>query len=478
MGSGRGSSGDEASSNNDADDLSRIYYLGVASTLECERDAARLPGAPKNATRVFVVGAGSNGTTNFFFWDAAYAATAFTLLDPSNVRAWLLQWLEPLTTVRNATGWGIDFFSGRAVGNHYAADDFSLFKLCLHYAQQTGDFAFLEETVRGTNGTTVLGRMQNFALAFEALPRIGGGSGGGTTGGPGSLADYGPAKALLECVPTYQHGVAAFNAASVWMLEQLAGLLEARNWAGDGKEAVALRAKAGGMAQAVLGLYEDGEGVWNALYPNGTRVPVRHVIDFSYMSEFMHKRLTPKIVEESTLFFEKELATADWMRALSLSDPAASASDRTDHGPYGSYDGWLPLSVAALARGGKRKEAVAFLKRTAAATRLGPYGQAHGVRPSAESETESSAKPFDAVAYKPFEFTLYNELTGLDFVDAVVTALFGLQPADAPKLVRGAPPVAAPGEARGLDAWLLGVRWQGKLYDAKASAEGVRWERA
>ena len=60
------------------------------------------------------------------------------------------------------------------------------------------------------------------------------------------------------------------------------------------------------------------------------------------------------------------------------------------------------------------------------------------------------------MAYKPFEFTLYNELTGLDFVDAVVTAVFGLQPADAPKLVRGPPPVEAPKEARGIDARLLG----------------------
>jgi hypothetical protein len=45
---------------------------------------------------------------------------------------------------------GVDFFSGRAVGNHYAANDFTLFKLCLYYTQITADFAFLEEKVAGT----------------------------------------------------------------------------------------------------------------------------------------------------------------------------------------------------------------------------------------------------------------------------------------------------------------------------------------
>jgi hypothetical protein len=280
-----------------------------------------------------------------------------------------------------------------------------------------------------------------------------------------ALADYGEAKNLLECVPTYQHGVAAFNAANVWMSEQLARLLRARGAPGDAGRAAALDADADAVARAVLGLYVEGEGVWSALYPNGTRVAVRTVIDYVYVSEFMRDRLPQKTLAESHAFAERELLTSTWMRALSLRDPAAPLSDRTDHGPHGSYDGWPPLVVAAMARSGRRVDAARFLRSTAPVTRLGPYGQAHGV----------DARRGGA-AYKPFEFTLFNELTGLDFVDAVVTAIFGLQPADAPELLeRSAPPVAAPSASRGVRARLAGVRWQGRLYDATAGEAGVVW---
>ena len=41
------------------------------------------------------------------------------------------------------------------------------------------------------------------------------------------LTDYGEAHNLLECVPTYIHKVAAFNAANVWMMRQMALVLSA-----------------------------------------------------------------------------------------------------------------------------------------------------------------------------------------------------------------------------------------------------------
>ena len=42
-----------------------------------------------------------------------------------------------------------------------------------------------------------------------------------------SLADYGEAANLLECVPTYINEVASLNAANVWMMRELAGILQA-----------------------------------------------------------------------------------------------------------------------------------------------------------------------------------------------------------------------------------------------------------
>lgn len=157
--------------------------------------------------------------------------------------------------------------SGRAVGNHYAANDVTLFKLATHYVQQTADFDFIEELVAGR---PVIDWLTDFATAFRNL----------TTTGNDGLADYGPASALLETVPSYQHKVASFNSANVWMLSTLAALFEARGRPGDATRAAAYKAEAATIAQRVLSLYVEGKGYWRARYPNGSAVAVRHVIDF------------------------------------------------------------------------------------------------------------------------------------------------------------------------------------------------------
>ena len=74
------------------EDLRRVYYAGVVSMLELERTTATLPFAPPNTSRAFVTGAGSNASTNIFFWDTAYCVTALTLLDPEMIKSSLLHW--------------------------------------------------------------------------------------------------------------------------------------------------------------------------------------------------------------------------------------------------------------------------------------------------------------------------------------------------------------------------------------------------
>ena len=83
--------------------------------------------------QAYVTGGGSNCSTNIFFWDTAYCVTALTLLDPQMVRNSLLHWMTPALSSAALGGWGVDLFSGWAVGNHYAADDFALFKTCRCY---------------------------------------------------------------------------------------------------------------------------------------------------------------------------------------------------------------------------------------------------------------------------------------------------------------------------------------------------------
>lgn len=149
-----------------------------------------------------------------------------------------------------------------------------------------------------------------------------------------------------------------------------------------------------------------------------------------------------------------------------MSELSDSERRSTPYAADGAFDGWVPLTIAALARGGDHAGAATFLRRTSFVTTLGPYGQAHGV-----------ADPFlrSNATYKPFEYTLSNEHGGTDFVDAVITAIFGLQPATQLSLKPRPPPVAAAAAPRSVEARLVGVPWQGKLYDAVAGPGGAVW---
>ena len=60
-------------------------------------------------------------------------------------------------------------------------------------------------------------------------------------------------------------------------------------------------------------------------------------------------------------------------------------------------------------------------------------------------------------------------------MDAVITALFGLQAATQMGVRAREPPIADARAPRGFHARLVGVLWQGKLYDASAGKGGVRW---
>jgi hypothetical protein len=72
------------------------------------------------------------------------------------------------------------------------------------------------------------------------------------------------------------------------------------------------------------------------------------------------------------------------------------------------------------------------------------------------------------------DVTLYNEMAGFSFPDAIIQAFFGFQPP-----LPGAPP--RPGNTplvdadvpRGLDGSLLGVRWGSQLIDIVSNASGL-----
>jgi hypothetical protein len=318
----------------------------------------------------------------------------------------------------------------------------------VYYVTITGDFNFLHESV---DGVVVLDQLYYYATYWKSL-----------TGPNSTLADYGGAHNLLECVPSYIHKVAAFNAADVWMMRTIGGVYKAL---ANTTVADQLFTEADALATAVQTLYVPGQGVWKALYPNGTSNVVRHVIDLVYVSEFMHRDLSPQQSREMLSFASAELLTPHWMRAQSLLDSFANFSDRSDHGPWGAYDGWPPCVVAAFAREGDIAAAESFLRSTSVVATMGPYGQAHAIHPP-------------QLPYKPFVYTLFNELAGGAFADAIITSIFGLQPAEASLLMPSAPPLLRSTSARSIAGTLYNAVWQGHLYIATAGASGVTWKRA
>ena len=113
-------------------------------------------------------------------------------------------------------------------------------------------------------------------------------------------------------MPTYIHEVPSFNAANVWMMRRVAQIQAAE---GNQVRAAELRAEAAHLLPAVLALYEPGQGVWDSLHRDGSRVQMRHVFDFTTIGLTIHDDLSPQMRNEMTGFVQRELLTDHWMPA-------------------------------------------------------------------------------------------------------------------------------------------------------------------
>jgi hypothetical protein len=374
----------------------RVYYMSALSLLSVLRTG--FPVAP----RVYVSNTPESNCTMMYFWDTREWATVFALFDPVTLKNCLRSWLS--RGIYN--GYAEEYLTGTLRGPWYSANDYSVFILLNDYLNVTGDRAFLSEKI---DGQTVLAHMDAIATHWESLVK------------PGqTLADYGGKANLLECVPTYINEVASFNAANVWMMRRVADIEQAE---GNTARAAELRAKAAKLLPAVLALYEPGQGVWDALQNDGSRVQVRHVFDFATIGLTIPNDLTPKMRDEMTDFVERELLTDHWMRAQSLSDVAAPYSNRPDHGPMGAFCAWPAETAAAFCEFGEYDKALDVLHRCAWVTQEGPFSQSR----------ELSSREPDALARitsrggSPNSQT-YNASNGGSFAETIIRGLFGYQP--------------------------------------------------
>jgi hypothetical protein len=423
--------------------IRRNYYMGVVTMLLMLRD--QLPYSP----RVFLAGGPRYGASVMFIWDTGMMDTLFALLEPGVMREYVMKTLQ----------WDLDeclafdYYGNRAFGYRYVANYPMLFRIATTYLRVTGDRAFLHRTV---SSQTVLEHLDRLALHYRDYLMADGG-----------LADFGGDPwHFLECVPTYIHATAGFNAAYVTMLRDMADLYEF-----EGKKSLAeqRRAAAEKLVRAIYPqLYVAGKGFWQSRYPDGRQFDMRHCLDFQFVAQGIGQDLPAPVRKEMRDFVTKELLMKNWMRAESLQDPAAEQSDRPDHGPMGAYSGWPPETVDGLCHLGFWKDALDFYRRCAAATHEGAFSQGaefYGPR----------KKEYDAPVRIATAGTICREaVCGAGFTDVMIRAVFGFHPSL--NLNRPSPLWAAD-QDRTFSARLEHVRWGNRLITIVSGPGGLSVEK-
>jgi len=426
--------------------LKRNYYMGAITMLTLERTQFPV------SSRSFIT-SGERWPGTQYYWDASMQTTAWALLEPAGMKATLRRWL--VQNVRSGVAINLMETAGFDADHHehidgYAFNACTIFKTAFDYLRITGDLAFLDEKL--ADGKTVLERMVEIATDWKTLVL------------PDSLlASYGENGNLLECAPAYIHRVPSANAQDIWMMRQAATLQEIK---GNAARSAELRTDADKLLPAVLNLYKPGDGVWYGLHKDGTRVELRHCVDYIYVGDAIAEDLPPTTKQEMTSFVEHELFTSDWMRAMSRKDAAAAISDRPDHGPMGAFDGWIPLTASTMWRLGYPADAFAFYCRTADVTREGPFAQAR------EFYGPNRDK-FDApVRVAERDGCMKECISGAAFTDVVLNTFFGFAPS-----IDGKTILADPKTARPFTGTLKHITLRGELFTLTSGKDGIHMHR-
>lgn len=380
--------------------LRKLYWWGVLGVIWFRRDN---PASVLGRTYDTLMPRYWQTTT--FIWDYSLSSLTHALLDPEPMRRHIEHWIDLDTHAHFGTEW----LTGGPVGYWYSVNDFAMTRLVRDYVRFTGDADFLATAVgRDEAHKPVAEHLHGWATAWRGLRK------------EHALADYGGIDNLLECVSSYVHEVASFNAANVWCLRVAAEVAE---HSGDGDRAELLRKEASELAGHVNELYIPGAGFWHARQPDGSLVPVRHCYDFNIVGTTMADDLSETQRAEMVAFFQRELQTPTWMRALSPYDADAAFSVRPDHQWNGAYPAWPADAGRALFELGRGDVVLDWLPGLARTANQGPCGQAHFV--------EEAAPPMAGGARKsppqyPYLIDWSCSSSGA-WVSLVIEGIFGVQ---------------------------------------------------
>lgn len=335
------------------ENLARLYYM---STLGCLCLRRNNPLSKYGTT--YVTLSPNHWTTATFLWDMMIAAPFYALLDPAVMRKMIEVWLEVDLQKYLAT----DYVTGKGLGYWYAVNNTAIVRLAHTYLRYSGDFEWLNKII---GKKSVMEHMEHHALAWHELDQHGHG-----------LADCGGVLNLLECVSTYVHEVAGFNAMWVAALRQAAEMYRARQEEGWAKE---LRGDAAILLSNTLELYADGKGYWRCRQPDGSFNDVRHVYDFIAVLESIAEDLPEKTCHEMVNYFRREHQTPLWMRGLSTWDDDVHRNFRVDLQWTGAYPSLPAQVINGLYKVNYGKEALDWLRSISPVALQGPIGQAHWV---------------------------------------------------------------------------------------------------
>ena len=394
--------------------MRRVYYMSAVTLLSVYRT-----GFPVQR-RVYVSNTPESNCTMMYFWDTREWATAFALLDPEMLKNCLRSWLA-----RDIDkGYAEEYLTGTLQGPWYSANDYSIFILLDDYLNVTGDRAFLSEKI---DGKTVLEHLDAVVTHWRSRVH------------PGrTLADYGKASNLLECVPTYINEVPSFNAANVRMMRRAAELQAA---GGNQRRAAELRAEATRLLPAVLASLQAGTRRL------GLVAQRRQARGNAPRAGFHHHRpdhqggpragsakgddgLCRARITDRSLDARRN-RSATWRRRF----PTGPTTDR-----WAIFSAWPGETIATFCEFGEFDKALDFLHGIAAVTNEGPFSQSRELM----GRTRDAAVRIAERSARGNPSQTYNASNGGSFAESIIRGFFGYQPdLLAPGLVPDAPPAGS-----------------------------------
>jgi hypothetical protein len=378
-------------------DVKRIYHSAVMSALYFRRTT---PHSVYGTTYVTLMPRYWETTT--FLWDISLSAMLLSMLDPAILKRMMETWME-LDVYKH---FGTEFLTGAGVGPWYSVNDYAMSRMAKEYLRWSGDRVWLDKTV---GGKKVFDHLINYAEHWRELDV-----------NKHGLADYGGVTNLLEAVSSYVHEVAGLNAANVHNLRFAAELVEFK---GDHAKAAAYRKEAGDLGRRVQQLYVDGKGIWKCRLPDGSYNEVHHCYDFGTTLMNIGDMMSTKQKREIVDFFQRELQTPSWMRALSTKDLDVTFSIRPDHQWTGAYCSWPALALSGLYAAGAVDVAFDWIKGLAKTSMQGPYAQAHFTETVMTPESNGGA--LKATSDQPY-INDWACVSGCNYLEPIVDSIFGV----------------------------------------------------